>query len=376
MPPLPRRARRMGPSHRTTSLALAVLTAGALLLGLLPAASAGAQTPTATTAQTSSALTALTSLTGLTGLTSDLTLATSSTAGTSARKDARRRLGLFVDKTMPVASQGKRYRAIASQAQSLWLSHDYYSTSTIASIARRYVRRAKRADKTPLLVVYSLPNRDCGGWSSGGASGKRSYKRWINHLAKGLKGSKAMLVLEPDAIPFYGQNTCEGTRPWPSLLRYATKKLSRAGAWVYLDAGHSNWTPYANRARILKRAGIQYARGFSTNVSNFRRTSDEKKYARYLIRRLRKLGVRNVHYIIDTSRNGAKNPVDGDVINPTWARIGAPPKLVFRHAFDGRLWVKHPGESDGEVNGGSSSGSWCDLLADRLLGKKNVRNYC
>ncbi|MCL8026650.1 glycoside hydrolase family 6 protein [Nocardioides bruguierae] len=372
--PLPdRRARRVGPSSRTTLLGLVGLTAAAVLLGLLPTGSAGAQAPAATTAPTALNTAPNTGLntgpsTGLSSLSTD--------TSTAARKDPRRRLGLFVDDHMPVHGQGRRYRGIAKFAQALWLSHDYYATREIKGVARAYLRRAKDAGKTPILVVYSLPNRDCGGWSSGGASGKRPYKRWVSKLAEGIKGSKPLLVLEPDALPFYGQHSCEGTKPWPELMRFATKRLSAAGAWVYLDAGHSGWTPYKKRARLLERAGVQYARGFSTNVSNFRPTGDEKRYARFLVRRLKALGVTGVHYVVDTSRNGAKDPVDGDVINPTWARIGAGPRLLFRRAFDGRLWVKHPGESDGEVNGGNASGSWCDLLADRLMGRSKVRNYC
>ena len=95
-----------------------------------------------------------------------------------------------------------------------------------------------------------------------------------------------------------------------------------------------------------------------------------------MIHELRGLGVTGVHYVVDTSRNGAKKPVDGDVINPTWARIGRAPRLVFDGPFDGTLWDKHPGESDGTVNGGPSSGQWCDLLADRLLGDEDSTAGC
>ena len=125
------------------------------------------------------------------------------------------------------------------------------------------------------------------------------------------------------------------------------RRSSKTGAWVYLDAGHSTGRRTTPRPAQLKQAGIRYARGFSTNVSNFRTTADEKAYAATLLAGLRKLGVKGKHYVIDTSRNGAADPVDGEVINPTWARVGKPPRLVFKGAFDGTLWVKHPGESDG-----------------------------
>ncbi len=202
----------------------------------------------------------------------------------------------------------------------------------------------------------------------------------MRQIAQGLVKRHAMVILEPDALPLFSSSveTCP-TVPdgWKSMLSYASKTLTKSGAWVYLDAGHSNWTPYDTRPQVLKDAGIKYARGFSTNVSNFRPTSAEKTYATFLIRGLRKLGVTGKHYVIDTSRNGAVPSSDGhDVINPTWARIGKRPKLVFDGAFDGTLWVKHPGESDGQWNGGNSSGKWCTMLADRLLGRTSDQSYC
>lgn len=296
--------------------------------------------------------------------------ATSATSATYERRvDVRRTRGLFVDPLMPAAQQGTAYATIAKKPQALWFSNEYYPTKKVRAAAHRYVARAAQARKTPVLVVYSIPDRDCGQYSSGGLPGGRAYKAWVAQLARGIKGSRSMVVLEPDAIPFYGSGACHNSTGRLALLRYATRTLARAGAWVYLDAGHSDWTPYAGRALLLKKAGIGYARGFSTNVSNFRRTGSEKVYATSLLRQLRQLNVKGVKYVIDTSRNGASSPVSGDVINPTWARVGARPRLVFKGALDGTLWVKHPGESDGPVNGGPPSGQWCDILADRLLGK-------
>lgn len=285
------------------------------------------------------------------------------------KKDPRTKRGLYVDPRMPAAQQGSAYASIAKRPQALWFGNEYYPTSSVASVARTYTQLAEKAGKTPMVVVYSIPDRDCGQYSSGGLPGGAEYKAWVKQLAKGIKGSKPLVILEPDAIPFYGQGACANGSNRLALIRYAAKTLSKAGGWVYLDAGHSDWRPYDGRALLLKKAGIQYARGFSTNVSNFRTLASEKAYAGYLLRELKKLGVKNKKYVVDTSRNGAANPVGGDVINPTWARLGAPPKLRFQGAFDGTLWVKHPGESDGTVNSSAPSGQWCDQLADRLLGR-------
>jgi len=291
-------------------------------------------------------------------------------------KDPRKRLGLFVDPLMPAAQQGKRYKKIANKAQALWLGNEYYPTDQVKDIVKAYTKRAKDAGKTPMLVVYSIPDRDCGQYSAGGLPGGKEYKQWIRQVAKGVRGSKPLLVLEPDAIPFYDEGACSNAGGRLKLMKFSSQQLSKAGAWVYLDAGHSDWTPWKDRWKMLRKAGVAHARGFSTNVSNFRPLKDEHKYAKYMVRKLRKAGVKGVKYVVDTSRNGAKKPVSGDVINPTWARIGAAPKLRFKGAFDGTLWIKHPGESDGTTNGGPSSGQWCDLLADRLLGRKDEGQGC
>lgn len=284
-------------------------------------------------------------------------------------KDPRRSRGLFVDPLMPAANEGPAYASIGHRAQALWISNEYYPKAKVRGIVSAYTGRANKVGKTPTLSIYAIPDRDCGGASSGGLPGATAYKSWIKQVAKGVKGQHAILILEPDALPFYGQQACGNSDNRLSLLRFASRVLSKAGAWVYIDAGHSDWTPYDNRALLLKKAGIGYARGFSTNVSNFRPTADERAYAGYLLRELRKLGVKGKKYVVDTSRNGAADPVSNDVLNPTWARLGKRPKLVFDGAFDGTLWVKHPGESDGEINGGPPSGQWCDFLADRLLGQ-------
>lgn len=307
-----------------------------------------------------------------------------------AAKDPRKARGLFVDDRMPAANQERVYQEeIGSKAQAFWVIPEAYPRKfdperpwlvPVKKAVRAYAGRAEDAGKTPMLVVYGIPGRDCGSHSSEGSlETAPQYRAWIKQLAAGLRNTHAMVVLEPDALPLFSspENPCPTERAgWESMLRLATRAISRTDAWVYLDAGHSNWTTcgaqcYGDRPAVLKRAGVKYARGISTNVSNFRPTADEHVYAKKMLAGLRKLGVKGKHYVIDTSRNGNPTPsADGwDVLNPMWALLGKPPRLVFQGAFDGTLWVKHPGESDGQVNGGPRSGEWCDLLADRLLGR-------
>lgn len=307
--------------------------------------------------------------------------------GATAKIDPRKSRGLFVDPKMPAANQEPVYRTtIGTKPQALWIIPEAYPASDptdpsreVRRVVRAYTSRALAAKKVPVLTVYGIPGRDCGMHSSDGSlETAAEYRTWIRKVALGLADQKALVILEPDALPLFSSpvNPCPTERTgWQSMLRFASKTLSRSGAWVYLDAGHSNWTPYDERPSFLRAAGIAYARGFSTNVSNFRPTADEKAYATKLLAGLRQLGITGKHYVIDTSRNGV-SPVDDQVINPPWAEIGKSPKLVFDGAFDGTLWVKHPGESDGPENGGNASGDWCDMLADRLLGEHAASQGC
>lgn len=293
--------------------------------------------------------------------------ASTTSVSKAAGKDPRRTRGLFVDPLMKAAQFGSPFQRIGGRAQPLWLT-DYYDSPGRA--AKAYVQRAEQALKTPLLVVYNIPDRDCGLYSSqDDLITDAEYRRFVSQVAAGLRGSTPIVVLEPDAIPFIGNPACTGRGDRLGLLRYATRKLADAGAWVYIDAGHSGWQTPQHMAPLLKQAGIASARGFATNVANTRATPDEKAYATALLGQLKKRKVTGVKWVLDTSRNGAgrNGPENGDVCNPLDARLGAAPKLVFKGSYDGNLWVKLPGESDGPCNGGPNSGEFFPTGACRLM---------
>ncbi|MDO9497962.1 MAG: glycoside hydrolase family 6 protein [Nocardioides sp.] len=284
--------------------------------------------------------------------------------------DVRRTRGLFVDPLMHAAQAGAEFRRIGKRAQPLWVT-DHYQLKNVKAAVRRYASRAIKAGKTPLLSVYNIPDRDCGLYSSQDDQiTDKYYRAWVTKVAGGLTGTKPMVILEPDAIAFIGNPACTGRGNRLGLLQFAVRRLTRAGAWVYVDAGHSGWQTPKHMAPLLKRAGVGLARGFATNVANTRATPDELTYARAILRRLKRLSVRGSKFVIDTGRNGAgrNGPANGDVCNPLAARLGKPPRLVFNGPYDGNLWVKNPGESDGPCNGGPASGLWWPDGARRLMG--------
>jgi endoglucanase len=206
------------------------------------------------------------------------------------------------------------------------------------------VTRAAKQQAVPVLVAYNVPGRDCGQYSTGGAKSGRAYRKWVNAFAAGIGQRAAIVIVEPDALAsLCGKNRIAN-------LRAATTRLE-ALAWtsVYVDAGHSNWEPSATMARRLRKV---HATRFALNVSNFRRTDELVAYGR-------KIGM---PFVIDTSRNG-RGPWHGkeEWCNPPKRGLGARPTTETGIAgVDAFLWIKSPGESDGECANGKDppAGRW------------------
>ncbi|MFD6295478.1 glycoside hydrolase family 6 protein [Streptomyces sp. NPDC060235] len=216
---------------------------------------------------------------------------------------------------------------------------------------------AARQDRTALFVAYNIPHRDCGRHSAGGAADADAYRRWIGQFADALAGSRALVVLEPDAIAHLvdgctpGAYRDERTR----LLSDAVDRLKRQPrTTVYVDAGNPEWIRDPGRlVEPLVRAGVANADGFSLNVANFQTDAVNRTYGAELSERLG-----GKHFVVDTSRNG-EGPLPGAWCNPPGRALGTRPATTTGEpALDAYLWIKRPGESDGECEGGPAAGQW------------------
>jgi endoglucanase len=236
---------------------------------------------------------------------------------------------------------------IASQPEAHWLSN--FNTGTVQSEVASYVSGANSAGQIPVLSVYGITNRDCGGASAGGAPDLTQYQTWISNLAKGLGSQTVVIVLETDSIALQTCLSASDVTARDQALSTATQtlKAANANAKVYLDGGHSAWNSASDQASRLKAAGVQFADGFFTNVSNFNSTANETAYGASIISNLAGLGVPGKHQIIDTSRNGGASG-DWCADDNTDRRIGQYPTTATGNAnIDAYLWVKPPGEADG-----------------------------
>jgi endoglucanase len=240
---------------------------------------------------------------------------------------------------------------IGRQSQAQWFGN--WNTDLRADVDR-VVSSATASGAMPVLVAYNIPLRDCGSFSAGGASSADAYRAWVDAYAMGLAGRSALVVLEPDALGGMGCLSAADQSTRLTLLRYAVEKLRDAGGLVYLDAGNNRWQTVATIASRLRQAGVDFAAGFSLNVSNFFSTDEEARYGDAI-----SAAVGGKHYVLDTSRNGVGATQDAQWCNPPGRALGSrPTSFTGRALVDAYLWVKVPGESDGTCNGYPRSGTW------------------
>ena len=127
-----------------------------------------------------------------------------------------------------------------------------------------------------LFIVYNIPDRDCGQHSKGGAKNAAAYLEWIDKIAAGVDDGPAVMVLEPDALSLLEKCTAPEKRAERYKLLADAIRIFKAhpNIHVYLDAGNARWLKPEEIAKHLSAAGIDYADGFSLNVSNYVATDE------------------------------------------------------------------------------------------------------
>jgi endoglucanase len=205
-------------------------------------------------------------------------------------------------------------------------------------------------------------------------------------------------------------------------LNYAVSALEQdGGASVYLDGTHSAWQSVGTITQRLLEAGVQQAQGFFLNVSNYQPNDELLDYGTWISDCIAMVtdpsnafynnpsacasqyypatqsdfstwglttawyaqnmgnAVATTHFVIDTSRNGngpnnmqtyANAPYDqpagvistlasGNWCNPPGAGLGTRPTAdTAVPLLDAYLWVKVPGESDGQCDAAGGVRAW------------------
>jgi hypothetical protein len=115
--------------------------------------------------------------------------------------------------------------------------------------ARAITEEASGQGKVPVLVAYNLPERDCGLYSSGGATNIKARV-----FAAGIGDREAVVVLKPDAIA-HSLETRSGSKPAEERYRLLAEAVNpqtsascaglRRRGQRQLDRGpgRSGWSP-------------------------------------------------------------------------------------------------------------------------------------
>ena len=254
-------------------------------------------------------------------------------------------------------------QVLAAQPTAAWFGS---WNSDVTRDVQRLVSAAAAQGTMPIMVAYNIPQRDCGGFSGGGSNNPAGYAAWIRSFAAGIGSSRAIVILEPDAL---AQMACLSQSDQMTRMQLMSDAVStlknNPNTQVYIDGGHSGWVDAGTMASRLTRSNVNHADGFALNVSNFMPNADEVVYGQKI-----SSGVGGKHFVIDTSRNGAGS--NGQWCNPSNAVIGVRPTTQTGNSLvDAFLWLKVPGESDGACNGGPNAGNWWPDYALQLT--RNAR---
>ncbi|KQW45165.1 hypothetical protein ASC77_20545 [Nocardioides sp. Root1257] len=243
------------------------------------------------------------------------------------------------------------FTRLAGVPQGIWLTPEQYPAGSVGPFVAKIVAAADDAGSVPTFVIYGIPDRDCTGQHSAGGLPADQYGPWVGEIADAAEsGTDVAAVVEPDGLASLLECGDRGQRV--GLIADAAHRLAAAGVTTYLDGGHSHWIDPDKIAPLLQDAGVADVRGFSTNVSNFQSDDDEKAYGEQL-----SALVGGAHFIIDSGRNGFG--ATKDWCNPPGRAFGTDPGAVSGGGnLDAFVWVKPPGESDGECNGGPAAGQF------------------
>jgi len=291
----------------------------------------------------------------------------------------------------------------------VWLTQG--TPAEVTKQVRDVVKKATGHHTVPVLVAYNIPGRDCGLYSAGGAQTTEAYAAWIDGVAQGIGDAKVVVILEPDGLASMDCLSPEHAADRLAQFNLAVDRLEQQPhAAVYLDAGNSHWQSVGTIAKRLVDAGVARSQGFFLNVSNYNTTDAETHYGTWVSECIAygqdteeggwRLGhydwcasqyyspngpvnpddtstwhftdewfagnmgtaVPTTHFVVDTSRNGqgvwtptASYPDPQTWCNPPGRGAGLRPTAnTGVPLVDAYLWVKIPGESDGQCTRGTA----------------------
>ncbi len=250
-------------------------------------------------------------------------------------------------------------QAINDQPQAYWIN-DWSPATKL--IVEEILERSSAKDEVPVFVLYMIPDRDNASHSKGGAKNYKQYKDAVQDFFK-MHHRNSIAIFEPDAfaLNFSQKRTEVFTEIFHSIRPEKVK--------VFLDIGHPHWHTSEHVKTMLEKIDIENLAGISINVSNFVSSRECEKYGNKICK---KVGAKYT-FIVDTSRNGNGSTDDDQWCNPSGRSLGKKPSIIAKRfsRHYANLWIKLPGESDGQCNGGPKAGEfWTEYALDLVRKSK------
>ncbi|HWD68909.1 MAG TPA: glycoside hydrolase family 6 protein [Solirubrobacteraceae bacterium] len=212
----------------------------------------------------------------------------------------------------------------------------------------------RQPDTTVPLSTYSLIHGNC----EDPRSIRRTFRRWIRQLARGIGNFRVVLYLEIDSVL---ETHCIDAGQLQVRLRdelaYAVHVLARdPHVLVYVDAGAPGvYNSVPRTARYLREADIGEAAGFFVNATHYNWLTDDIHWGQQIAQRLG-----GAHFIVQSDDDGRGPYVpagelhrrNGDTCNPPGRGAGPLSWNTGYRYLDGLLWFNDPGNSDGPCGAG------------------------
>lgn len=192
---------------------------------------------------------------------------------------------------------------IARRPRVFWF-HEGFSPAEVDDQVRRYIKLSQEGDENKLvqLATFRLwPRTQLGMHVPLTLADQAAYKRWVDQVARGIGTARAVVIVEPDLpLAYKAPNPEVRLR----LAKYAVRKFDALPrTTVYLDAGSGDWLKPAATVRMLRAAGVAYARGFSLGATHYTALGTEIAYGTQVVAGLRAAGIPRRKFVIETADN-------------------------------------------------------------------------
>jgi endoglucanase len=222
---------------------------------------------------------------------------------------------------------------------------------------RLYLERAAidQPGAIPFVSLSRIEHQSCPYSPPGPHYSEADIDDWVRRFSQAIGNSRVMVLVEADklAVIHCLPPKAQARRYREIAYEIRTMRRRNRNAIVYIDAGASDWAPWNQMVRELRRADVADAQGFALGASHFDWTRNEIAYGLKISRALR-----GKHFVINTDSNGWGRRGRGHSrfyhagCTPPGQGLGYRPTVATADPrIDAYLWLGTPGFESGPCLG-------------------------